>query len=144
MWSCKKCGEMHEDQFQSCWKCESFDGNEHLDLSLETKDPDYERNNTKLLLTICSVIFGLSGLVLCVPLLFSVMVFDSPSSDSNPLAWMVFISLFTFAPICLISIVTSWSLFSSSAFQSAKLVSLTPLLNIFLLVVVSITGSIFT
>ena len=143
MWNCKRCGEQHEDQFQSCWKCESCDGNEHFDLSLETKEPHYERNSAKLLLSICSVLFGFAGLVLCVPLLFSAMAFDSPGSESNPIAWMIFISLFTFAPMCLISIVVSWSLFSSGSFHSAKLVSLAPLLNICLLVFGSILGSIF-
>jgi hypothetical protein len=143
MWKCKKCGEMHEDQFESCWKCDSYDGKEHFDLSLEHKEPDYERNSAKLLLSICSVIFGFSGLSLFVPLFFSIMAFDSPGSESNPIAWIIFLSLFTFAPMCLISIVVSWSLFSSGSFHSAKLVSLAPLLNVCLLVFGAILGSIF-
>ncbi len=143
MWKCKKCGETHEDQFESCWKCDSYDGKEHFDLSLEYKEPDYERNSAKLLLSICSAIFGFAGLSLCVPLFFSIMVFDSPGSESNPIAWIFFLSLFTFSPMCLISIVASWSLFSSGSFHSAKLVSLAPLINVCLFVLCAIWGSIF-
>jgi hypothetical protein len=30
MWSCTKCGEVHEDQFEICWKCASKEMEEHV------------------------------------------------------------------------------------------------------------------
>lgn len=145
MWKCKECSEEHEDQFETCWKCESFDGKEHFDLSLESSGPEDIRNGAKLLLSICSVIFGLSGVTFGVMLfIFSGMVFDSPNSESNPLAWLVFVSMVTFSPMCLISIVVSWSMFSSGSFSSAKTVALAPFLNIVLLFVAIFLGSIFS
>lgn len=31
MWTCSKCGEVHEGQFSSCWKCEAGEGSSRVD-----------------------------------------------------------------------------------------------------------------
>lgn len=91
---------------------------------------DTIRLKTKTNLRIFSVVFGLLGTALFIPLLMSVMAFDAPGSEKQLTTWIVFLCLFTFSPICLLSIICSWILFSFKKYKIAIIISLSPLLNV--------------
>jgi hypothetical protein len=135
MWKCSVCNEQHEDQFDTCLKCEKY--NESADLNNQSNINNAEDNqrSAKVSLTIRTIIFGFIGVVTFFPFLLSAMIFDAPGSESNPINWVIFLSLFTFAPMCLLSIVFSWSYYSGGFYSLARKASLAPILNIIILVV---------
>ncbi len=94
---------------------------------------DTSRLKTKTTLLISSVVFGLLGIALFIPLLMSVMAFDAPGSEQQVATWIVFLCLFTFSPICILSIVCSWILYGFEKYRFAKIISLSPLVNVSIL-----------
>jgi hypothetical protein len=94
---------------------------------------DTERLNAKSILRVTSVLFGVLGIALFIPLLMSVMAFDAPGSEKRITTWIVFLCLFSFSPICILSIVVSWSLYGFKRFRLAKIVAFFPLINVSIL-----------
>lgn len=100
---------------------------------MDEKNIDSNRENTKAILFITTVIFGILGATTCLPLLMSVMAFDAPGSENNILTWIIFLCLFSFAPICFLSIIFSWFIFYAQNYKIAKLVAFAPSANIIVL-----------
>lgn len=94
---------------------------------------DTIRQKAKASLWVSSAVFGLLGLVLFIPLLMSVMAFDAPGSEEQITTWVVFLCLFTFSPICILSIILSWILYGLKQYRFAKIIALSPLMNVSIL-----------
>ncbi|WP_151056395.1 hypothetical protein [Cellvibrio sp. KY-YJ-3] len=144
MWKCEECGEEHENQFETCWKCESYNESTGFNNPLKMDSVEDIKSSTKIVLIICTIIFGIAGAVTFYPLLLSGMIFDAPGSDSNPINWVIFISLFTFAPMCIVSIFVSWGFYSGGSYGHAKKAYLLPVVNILALLVCAIISEIIS
>jgi hypothetical protein len=98
------------------------------------------RTLTKVKLIVTTILFGLLGASLFLPLLMSVMAFDSPGSEKSITTWIGFLSIFTFSPICFLSIIFSWFSFFKKNYKLATFISFTPLINVIIL----LCGFVFT
>lgn len=130
MWKCNACGEEHENQFETCWKCEDYKEPKGFNELKSIETPGEIKSNAKLFLIVCTIIFGTIGVVAFFPLLLSGMVFDAPGSDLNLINWVLFISLFIFSPLCLLFIFVSWGLYSCGFYDKAKKIFFLPVINI--------------
>ncbi len=101
--------------------------------SNKNNKPDTIRQKTKASLWVSSAVFGLLGLALFIPLLMSEMAFDAPGSEKQIITWVVFLCLFTFSPICILSIVCSWILYGLKQYRFARTIALSPLVNVSIL-----------
>lgn len=48
MWTCPKCGERHDDQFDSCWKCSTPPGAAIVSAPADSRTLDCLRCQTRL------------------------------------------------------------------------------------------------
>lgn len=92
-----------------------------------------ERLNAKHILRVASILFGVLGIALFAPLLMSVMAFDAPGSEKSITTWVVFLCLFSFSPICILSIVFSWIFYGFKKYRFAKIIAFSPLINVSIL-----------
>ncbi|MGL1930425.1 MAG: hypothetical protein OCC45_01550 [Desulfotalea sp.] len=63
------------------------------------------------------------------------MAFDATGSEKQITTWIVFLCLFTFSPICILSIIASWILYACNEYRFAKIIALSPLINVSILFV---------
>ncbi len=111
---------------------------------MHTSDPknqnDTEKQTTKGFLAITSILFGVIGIFSIIPSLMSVMAFDAPGSENRIIAWVVFLGIFTFSPVCIVSIFCSWTFYGIGKYRSAKIIALSPLINVSILFILFSTS----
>lgn len=63
------------------------------------------------------------------PAIMSPMMFDAPGSLENNGIIILFISVFTFPLVCLVSIIATWVFFGFKKYRASRISSLLPLTN---------------
>jgi hypothetical protein len=81
-------------------------------------------------LVLCSIIFGLIGIIGVFLAMMSPMILDSPGSENNKIKITTVISILTFPFACFLSIIISWILFNFGFEYRACLIFIAPLINL--------------
>ncbi len=95
-----------------------------------------QKETTRILLLICSILFGIGALFSIVPIMFSAFLFDAPGSENDPLVWTIFWSILSFPFMVILSVILSWVLYRKEKWTAAKVFAFLPLLNFLVLVAV--------
>jgi len=104
---------------------------------------EQDRKSTRSILIGSSFILGGVGAITFIPLLMSVMAFDSPGSEKSILTWVIFLCLFLFSPMCFIALFLSWVFYSSGKYKIAKRITALPLINVAILATLFFIGILF-
>ena len=130
---CLECREKQEKPYKK-----------YLKKKKEAIKNDPDRIYTKNYLFSTSIVALTAGFFGFIPSMMSVMVFDAPGSQESIMTWIIFLCMFSFTPMCLISILLSWMIYAGQSYNSARLVALLPLINIVVFACFCVVGSLFS
>jgi hypothetical protein len=85
---------------------------------------------SKLFAFTAAVVWSGLGVASLFPAMFSVMMFDSPGSESNPLVIAMFASVISFPVVCFATVAKILRASKEQAYSRACLLACIPLINI--------------
>lgn len=100
------------------------------------------RGKTRLTIILANIFFVLLVVPGIMVAFKSVILFDSPGSESNPVIIVMFLTVVSFPVIVFLSL-GSWVLYSYRKYKASVIISFLPFVNIFIVAIITLISMTF-